>query len=300
MKKKLAVALSATMIVSSLSLGSAFAFSDVDGSQAAAIAKLQASGIVSGVDADHFVPLGKITYAESVQLLVRAFGYNLDTMRFVQQPVASQLFTNVGDSAWYADAFIVAHYNGVDIPKDVNPNAVVTREQFAQLLDTAFERKAQLPMINIKSELKDDSAITPGYQGSVLRLVHYKVADLDKAGLFNPQRELTRGESAVWVYNALNVMANVKTPVQTEKVTFNVEKVNSEVNKVTLSREQKPTGGYAISVTNIQFKADGQAVIQYDLQDPAAGDMTTQAVTTPTAVTYVPASYEVVLEQAAQ
>lgn len=72
-------------------------------------------------------------------------------MRFTHLPVASELFTNIQDNAWYANAFVTAHYNGLDIPKDVNPGAVLTREKFAYLLDKAFEHQAKLPMITLKT-----------------------------------------------------------------------------------------------------------------------------------------------------
>ncbi|TVY11248.1 S-layer homology domain-containing protein [Paenibacillus cremeus] len=299
MKKKLTVLVTSAMVFSSISFGTAFAFSDVDGSQSAAVNMLQERGIVNGVDADHFAPRGKISYAESVQLLVRAFGYNLDAMRFDHQPHASEFFTNVKDNAWYADAFVIAHYHNLDIPKDVNPNSSVTREQFASLLEHALAQKAQLPLINITPDIKDEASITPDLQGSIARLVHYKIVELDKNGNFNPKGELTRGESATWIYNTLQFMAQVKPPappVQTENVSLNVEKVTNDINKVTISREQKPTGGYSIVIRNIQFTDEKHAVIQYTLTDPAADSMNAEVINTPTAVAYLPAGVEVQLE----
>ncbi|MFC5447683.1 S-layer homology domain-containing protein [Paenibacillus aestuarii] len=299
MKKKLAVVAAASMLLSSLSFGTAFAFSDVDGSEADAVNMLQKKGIVNGVDAEHFAPRGAISYAASVQLIVKAFGYNLDAMRFDHPPAASEFFSHIRDDAWYANAFVIAHYNGLDIPKDVNPNASVTREQFADLLDSAFEQKAKLPLINLHVDLKDEANITPALQGSVLRLLHYKIADTDKNGNFNPKRELTRGETAIWIYRALNYIANIKPPVQAENVAVNVEKVNNDVNKVTLSRAQKPTAGYGIIVNSITFKDATHAVIQYTLKDPAQGEMSAEVLTVPTAVAYLPAQVEVEIEQAA-
>jgi uncharacterized membrane protein YbhN (UPF0104 family) len=70
-----------------------------------------------------------INYAQGVQLIVNAFGYNLDLMRFMKLPAASNFFSNIPNDSWFADAFVRAHFNGVDISKDVNPIAVMTREQ---------------------------------------------------------------------------------------------------------------------------------------------------------------------------
>ncbi|WP_127586316.1 S-layer homology domain-containing protein [Paenibacillus koleovorans] len=296
MKKKLAVVVSAAMLMSSLSFGTAFAFRDVDHSQAEAVTSLQQKGIVSGLDAETFAPQASLTYAQGIQFLVRAFDYNLDSMRFIKMPVASELFANVKDNEWYSDAFIAAFYNGVEIPKDVNPNGTVTKEQFASWLDAAFQKMFNRPMINIKMELKDEADITPSYQGSILRLIHYKIAELDANEKFNPQQVITRGEAAAWIHNAMKSIDGVKTPVQTENVTFQVEKVNENVNKVTISRGEKPTAGYKIAIDSIQFTVDGQALIRYKLTDPAADEMAAQVITTPTDVTYISSKYEVKLE----
>ena len=54
--KKIAALTLTTALVSSLTFSSAFAFTDVEEGQSAAISALQERGIVSGIDKDHFVP----------------------------------------------------------------------------------------------------------------------------------------------------------------------------------------------------------------------------------------------------
>lgn len=262
--KKLAAMISATMLFSSLSVGSVFAFTDVTGDQSIAISALQDRGIVNGVDAEHFAPKGQISYAQSVQMIVKAFDYNLDLMKFAEQPVASTLFTNVRDNAWYAEAFVIAHYNGLNIPKDVNPNAALTREQFADLLDHALEKKANLPMINLKMEIKDDSQITPGLQGSILRLVHYKIAELDKDGNFNPKSELTRGESATWLYNAIRFVEERQAPVTTDQET--IQALTNEINMLksesTAQQIMESNYGTSTQVTNVVKVTDTEFQVE--------------------------------------
>ncbi|MDR6884843.1 S-layer homology domain-containing protein [Bacillus sp. 3255] len=301
--KKLATAALSTVLLGAMSFNTAFAFSDVEAGQAEAINALRDRGVVSGVDNDRFVPKGKISYAQSVQLIVKGLDLNLDTLRFVKQPLASDFYTNIANDSWYAQAFIIAHFNGVELPKDVNPNASITREQFGELLIRALEKKGNFPMINIvPAEIKDADQITPEYQGALQRLLKYKIAELDKNGKFNPKAELTRGEAASWVYQASKVLAAhaQKPPVVTENVTVTVEKVNDDVNKVTLSRESKPTAGYAIDITGISFESDGRAVITYTLTDPQPDSMNAQVVTEAKAVTYVSSKYNAVAEPAAK
>ncbi|OXM85778.1 S-layer homology domain-containing protein [Paenibacillus rigui] len=299
--KKLAALTLTTALVGSLTFSTAFAFSDVEDSQAEAVSALQSRGVVSGIDNEHFAPKGKISFAQSVQMIVKGLDLNLDLLRFIKAPVASDIYTNIPDNAWYAEAFVIAHYNGLEIPKDVNPNETMTREQFGYLLIKALEKKGNFPLVKMYIEIKDGDQITPGYQGALQRMLLYKIASLDKDGKLNPKGELTRGEAAAWVYNAGKVMAahpQKPAPV-VEDVAVAVEKVNDDVNKVTLSRGSKPSAGYGITITDIRFDQDGQAVIHYTLQDPQPDSMNASVVTEPKAVTYISSKYKAVAEQAA-
>lgn len=147
--------------------------------------------------------------------------------------------------------------------------------------------------------IKDEDQITLDYQGTLQRLLLYKITTLDKDGKFNPKSELTRGEAASWLYNAIRVLeANTQKPASTEEVAVKVEKVNDEVNKVTLSRGDKPNSGYGIEVNEIQFSEDGQAVIKYTLLDPKPDMMYAQVITEAKTVTYISTKYKVSAEPA--
>lgn len=298
MKKLIALTLTSLM-VGSLTFSTAFAFSDVEDGQAEAVSALQSRGVVSGIDNEHFVPKGKISYAQSVQMIVKGLDLNIDTLKFVKKPEASDTYTNIPNDAWYADAFIIAHYNGLEIPKDVNPNAIITREQFGNLLVHALEKDGNFPLVKMYVVIKDADQITPEYQGALQRMLLYKITSLDKDGKLNPKGELTRGEAATWVYNASKVAAaHTQKPAPAENVSVAVEKINDDVNKVTLSRGSKPSAGYGITITGIRFEQDGQAVITYTLQDPQPDSMNATVITEPQAVTYVSSKYKAVAEPA--
>lgn len=295
MKKIAALSLS-ILLGSSLTFGSAYAFTDLEEGQATAVLALKDRGIVSGFDNEHFVPKGKISYAQSVQMIVKGLDLNMDNLRFIKQPLASDSYSNIPNDAWYADAFIIAHYSNLDIPKDVNPNTTITREQFGNLLVKALETKGQFPLVKMYIEIKDEDQLTLDYQGTIQRLLLYKITALDGNGKFNPKSELTRGEAASWLYNAIRVLeAHVQKP-QVEEVTVSVEKVNDDVNKVTLSRGIKPNAGYGISIDSIQFQSGGKAIVKYSLQEPQPDMMYAQVMTEAKAVTYVSSNYEVKAE----
>lgn len=299
MKKMITVALT-TLLVGSLSLGTAFAFTDIDDSQKKAITILKDRGIVSGIDSQHFAPKGKITYAQSIQMVVKGLNFNLDRMRFIKQPLASDFYTNVANKAWYADAFIIAQYSGLAIPKDVNPNAMITREQFGDLLVRALEKKGNFPLVKMFIQFNDEAKITPELQGSLQRMVLYKIAELDKNGNFDPKAEVKRGQAATWVYNTIQFLDNHNSaPAPTDEVAITVEKVSDAVNKVVLSRGEKPNAGYGIKINSIRFEADNKAVISYTLIEPDPDKMYAQVITEAKAETFVSAKYTAVAEPAA-
>lgn len=297
--KKIAAFTLTTLLCSSLTFGSAFAFSDLDEGQAESILALKDRGVVSGIDQEHFVPKGKISYAQSVQMIVKGLDLNLDLMKFKKQPEATDMYSSIANDAWYADAFIIAHYHGLQIPKDVNPNSTITREQFGDLLVRALEKKGNFPLVKMFIMIKDEDQITIDYQGTLQRLLLYKITTLDKDGKLNPKSELTRGEAANWLYNAIRVMeAHTQKPVPTEGVALKVEKVNDDVNKVTLSRGDKPNPGYGIEINAIHFNQEGQAVITYTLLDPKPDMMYAQVITEAKTVTYISSKYKAVAEPA--
>jgi hypothetical protein len=303
MKKMISVALT-TVLVGSLSFGTAFAFTDVDDSQKEAITVLKDRGIVSGIDSEHFAPKGKLTYAQSVQMIVKGLDLNMDLLRFIKEPLATDTYTNIPNKAWYANAFIIAHYSGLEIPKDVNPNAIITREQFGNLLVRALEKKGDFPLVKMFIQFNDEAQITPELQGSLQRMVLYKIAELDKKGNFNPKAEVTRGQAAAWVYNTVRFLDNhtsipAPTPAPTEEIAVKVEKVSEDVNKIILSRGEKPNPGYGIEINSIRFEQDGKAVITYKLVEPDPDKMYAEVITEAKVETFISSKYTAVAEPAA-
>jgi len=295
--KKIAAIAFTTLLAGSIGVSSVFAFQDLDSGNKDAVLSLKDRGVVSGVDKEHFAPKSKISYAESIHLIVKAFKLNMDNLRFIKEPVASDIYTTIPNDAWYANDFIIAHYNGLEIPKDVNPASVMTREEFGYLLVTALEKQGNYPLIKLYISIEDNDSIKPEYQGALQRLLLYKITELDKDGRFNPKGELTRGQAAVWVHRALSfVEKHAEKPAPAENVTLSVEKVNDKLSQITLSRGEKPNAGYGITITGIRFVDDGHAVITYRLTDPKPDEMYAQVITEPKAVTYVASSYEVTAE----
>ncbi|WP_258296863.1 S-layer homology domain-containing protein [Paenibacillus peoriae] len=168
---------------------------------------LQNQGLLKGVSDTQFLPSSKVTAAQGIQLISGGLQLSLAAIDFNKAPQASGLFTHVKDTAWYAEAFINAHYNGVEIPKDIVPSKTLTKEEFTHMLIQGMEKAGALPMIKIApANIADDSELEPSYQGSIQRSLVYKVNTLDASEKFHPKSEITRAEAAVMLYNALEYL----------------------------------------------------------------------------------------------
>lgn len=171
------------------------------------IISLKNQGLIKGVSESQFLPGSKVTTAQGIQFISGGLQLSLAAIDFNKAPVASELFPKVKDKAWYAEAFINAYYNHVELPTTIDPAKIMTKEQYAHYLVQAIEAVGNLPMINIvPADIADEAALTPSYQGSIQRSLKYKITSLDASGKFNPKSELTRAEAAIMLYNALEFL----------------------------------------------------------------------------------------------
>ncbi|MDQ6417921.1 S-layer homology domain-containing protein [Paenibacillus sp. LHD-117] len=168
------------------------------------IIALQEQGIVHGISDGLFAPNATITSAQGVQLIVNAANLNLDLVRFLVEPKATDYFKNANNDAWYANALITASVNGVELPADLDPNKKWTREEFTQQLIRTIEKHSSLPMIKVVPvEINDSADLTVEYFGAIQRALAYNVVKLDEQGNFHPKAEISRAEAAEQIYNVL-------------------------------------------------------------------------------------------------
>ncbi|MGN7763742.1 S-layer homology domain-containing protein [Paenibacillus sp. 22594] len=171
------------------------------------IISLKDQGLIKGISDTQFLPGSKVTTAQGIQFISGGLQLSLAAIDFNKAPLASSTFTKVKDNAWYAEAFINAHYNGIEIPADIDPAKPMTKELFTNLLIQGIEKVGNLPMINIvPTDIVDADALNPSFQGSIQRSLKYKINTLDEGGKFNPKSEITRAEAAVMLYNALEYL----------------------------------------------------------------------------------------------
>ncbi|HJV46933.1 MAG TPA: S-layer homology domain-containing protein [Bacillota bacterium] len=213
MKKKFKlITTSAVALLQLTFVGQSYAFSstftDIDNVVAKdKIIDLEKNGIVGGVDSEHFVPYESLTGAQEVQLIIKALGLNLDSVRFIKAPKATDYFKNADDEAWYSNSLIIAAVNGLEFPSDFDPNKKITREEFTYNLIRAMEVKKEMPMINMMYiKVKDEDQLKAEYSGAIQRAIKYGVIKLDAEGKFNPKGEITRADAAEEIYNAIEFL----------------------------------------------------------------------------------------------
>jgi hypothetical protein len=204
-----------TIIASVLTLalaGQCFAgtvpFTDISGVAGKdKIVSLQEQGIIKGNGTGLFVPDAPVTASQGIQLLVNAFHLNIDNIRFIKAPKASDYFKNAKDDAWYSNAFIIISFSGLDLPSDLDPNAKWTRGEFTYYLVTLMEKQGNLPLIKlIPADISDSAKINILYSGAIQRALVYKLVQLDADGGFRPKEPVTRADAATAVYQALEYL----------------------------------------------------------------------------------------------
>ncbi|MNN46820.1 hypothetical protein D3C81_1612170 [compost metagenome] len=81
-----------------------------------------------------------------------------------------------------------------------------------------------------------------------------------------------------------------------DTVTYSVEKVNDDINKVVLTRANQSNPGYGIRVAKVDFNKQGTAVVYYELLSPEEGYDYAQVITDTKATTYISSEYKVQIE----
>ncbi|GGG09729.1 S-layer homology domain-containing protein [Paenibacillus abyssi] len=295
-----------TAMIFLLAIGqSVWAFSDTaNDPNAQKIDELKQMGILNGKNDGTFKPGDNLTNAAGAALLVKGLDLNIDHIRFIKEPKASDYYTNVKDDAWYSNAFIIAHLNGLDIPKDVDPSEAMSREQFAHSLFRAMMTKGDYAFIELYMMIEDEADVTPAYMNSIQKLLISKISQLDKDNKFLPKEAITRSEAAGWLHGAIQFVKHVEPipPLDEETIPFplydmkyDVKEINEEVHEVTVTA-QAPHPGYGMKINSITFE-EGKAIIQIGVIMPDPTALYPQVITELKATTYIGSEYEPVLQE---
>lgn len=239
-----------------------------------------------------------IDAATAVSLIVKGLNLNIDHIRFIKAPKASDYYTKVKDNAYYAEYFIIAQHSGLGLAQDINPSAKVTKEQFSQWLYGALSNRGEYSWIEIYLDVADAEQVTKGYMDSIQKLLISEIATLDSKKKFYPKANITRGEALDMIEKTKKFIKNYQhviqpeTPVVTD-VKLISDKLNDDVNRVTITA-MAPHPGYGLEVSSIVF-VNGEALINYRVIQPDPDKMYAQVITKLKLATYVSGQYKPVL-----
>jgi len=288
------------LLLGTMSSG-AMAFDDLEGVEHAdKIRDMRDRGIVSGVSKDKFVPHQKLTAQQAIPLIVKSMQLSLAHMTFIKAPEATDYFTNVPNDAWYAEAFIVAHLNGVPLEKDINPNAPVTREQFVHWLMSALHTTGEYAWIEMYHMIEDEKQVSEGYMDSIQKAIIAGVVELPEDAKFRPQEPITRAEAAVMARGAIQFVEDHRNvqelppyedPIQSGEVKPSTVRVNDDITKIVLDMGERPHPGWNVKIEGIDFLDDDSAVVRYTVTYPDPAALYPMVIAHPKAEAYVAASY---------
>lgn len=298
MNKKISFVASLILMMALVFSSAVLAFQDLpEGSEGAKILNLRDAGIIQGINHSKFAPNDKLTVAQAVQMIVKGFDLSIDST-LDNNLTASDLFDHISDHAWYADAFIIAQLNGIDLPRNVQPEEDITREAFVHYLFQAMVSKADLAFIEIYILFEDEDEVTETYMNSVQKMLIANIASLDEERRFYPKQTITRAEAAVMLHDAIDYVKKyaMDQPLN-DGVNMNIEEIDDEILKVTLDWGEQANPGYRISIDRIEFdNLNKTAIINYSLHYPDPDKFYPQVITNPTAITYISSGYEVSIQ----
>ncbi|MGO0061193.1 S-layer homology domain-containing protein [Brevibacillus fluminis] len=146
-----------------------------------------------------------LTAAQGIHLIVDGLKLSLAGIAFFKKPEATDYFALAKNDAWYATDLIVAAHNGFDLPADLQPDQVWTKEVFIHQLMLALEQHSNLPMINIvPKDFSDQDQVDPRYQGTIQRAIALGIATVDKDGKLHPKDALTQEDAAALIGHAVD------------------------------------------------------------------------------------------------
>lgn len=151
-------------------------------------------GITSGTDAVHFSPNATCTRAQAVTFLWRAAGS--------PAPKSSTMpFTDVAESAYYADAVLWAVENGITngtSDTTFSPNATCSRAQIVTFLWRSQESPAA-DTVNPFTDVAADAY----YNSAVLWAVENGITAGTTATTFSPNNDCTRAQIVTFLYRCM-------------------------------------------------------------------------------------------------
>lgn len=157
---------------------------------------LAADGVINGIGNNNFAPDRKITRAEFVTLIVRAFELSEGTY--------DESFSDVKKNDWYAGSIGKALTSGI-ISRDTvfRPNDPITREEMVKIIVGGWLLENERPEWINMAQFSDKALISDWASEYIDIAVTLGLVKGDNSGNFNPKKGTTRAEATTVIYRLL-------------------------------------------------------------------------------------------------
>lgn len=156
------------------------------------------------------VAKNRVSISKGIDLVVKGLGLNIDNVRFVKAPKATDYFKYANNESVYAPSLIIAAVNGIKLDRSIRLGNSLTREQFALILDQAISTTGQYATNMMWINIKDEKSFTQNGLNAVQQLVKFNVVTLQN-GKFRPKAFLTNAEASLMVKKAAAFVKSQKT-----------------------------------------------------------------------------------------
>ncbi|WP_084543911.1 5'-nucleotidase C-terminal domain-containing protein [Paenisporosarcina indica] len=277
-QKFVATAAAATLVASAMPIAASAAYSDVPSSLKKAVDYLTAQGIAQGYNDSTFGVSDSIKRGDAAKMIATAVGLNSST---APKSPFKDLNSRVEGAvnALYAAGII----NG-KTKTTFAPDELITRAEMAKILANAYK----LDGAGVKNTFTDVNDHWDSYVNALLKsgLTKGKTATT-----FGANVELTRGDMALFIYRAKDLVTSDKeAPTLTYTGSTNIEvaysskftlpvvtaKDNKDANVAVTTTIRNSNG---VVITEIDTTKSGKYTITYSAQDKAGNKATNLVIT---------------------
>ncbi|MEG1867865.1 MAG: S-layer homology domain-containing protein [Clostridiales bacterium] len=205
-------------------------FSDITGHWAEDnIYYMADKGILNGYTDGTFLPDNQITRGEFVTILAKdaAKDGKIDLKQFNYPSQFKDVNSHWAKAAinWASSVKVVEGYEN----KTFKPNAKITREELATMLNRHISLVTKLPPKNQKDPFNDDKSISSWAKDAVYNMQISGVINGKENHMFAPKTSATRGETATMVARYLRIVNGDSNSSATAALYFNNTLVQSQL-----------------------------------------------------------------------
>lgn len=248
-------------------------FGDVQGHWGApAIDQVAEWGLMQGVAQGVFAPDMTVSRAQAATVLVNIFGLDWGGKQFIRQPLASDYYTDVSMSEWFAGSLVMCGINQIFPNGSFYPNQAISRIDMASAIQKSFDAKGiSIPMIMMMPVFQDTGSLS-NEQLSAITFVNNTGIMKGANQIFRPNDSMSRAELAQILCNIKEVLKNQGSQQAASDVdaSFDGKDYKTTVDKTfVLSLDSNPTTGYGWTLADTMDKSV-LSMINHDYKSDSA------------------------------